>query len=146
MEATKYLAQVNIALMKDTMDSKLMHGFVSALDEVNALADVAEGFIWRLKGDNDNALAMRVFEDDFLVINMSVWRDVDSLKTFVYSDRHLEVYRQKKKWFHKMKSHHMALWYILPDHIPHPDEAKQKLEYLNINGESPLAFTFKSQY
>ena len=141
-----YIAQVNIAKMKDTMESELMSDFVGALEEVNALAESASGFKWRLKGDDDNAMAIRVFEDNFLIINMSVWEDVESLKSFVYSGRHIDVYRKKKKWFHSMSDHHMAMWFIEKDHIPTPEEAKEKLSYMNENGESIHAFTFKGKY
>ena len=141
-----HLAQINIAQMKDTMESDLMSDFVANLDEVNELAEASEGFIWRLKGDDNNAMAIRVFEDDFLIINMSVWKDVDSLHNFVYSGKHLEVYRRKKEWFHKMNNMHMAMWYIPENHIPTPEEAKAKLAYINENGESPQAFTFKSRF
>ena len=141
-----HLAQINIAQMKDTMESDIMSDFVANLDEVNELAEASEGFIWRLKGDDNNAMAIRVFEDDFLIINMSVWKDVDSLHKFVYSGKHLEIYRRKKEWFHKMNNMHMAMWYISENHIPTPVEAKVKLAYINEYGETSQAFTFKSGF
>ena len=141
-----HLAQVNIAQMKDSIDSVLMSDFVSSLDEVNALAEKSEGFIWRFKGDDNNATALRVFEDNFLIINMSVWINIQSLHNFVYSGRHLEVYRRKKEWFHQMKNMHMAMWYVPDGHEPKPEEAKEKLSYINEHGETPISFTFKSRY
>jgi hypothetical protein len=47
--ASFHIAQVNVAQAKADMESELMRGFVSRLDEINALAESAEGFIWRLK-------------------------------------------------------------------------------------------------
>jgi len=45
MKPKYHIAQANIALAKAEMDSQVMHGFVSRLDEVNKIADNAEGFI-----------------------------------------------------------------------------------------------------
>ena len=140
------LAQVNIAKMKDTIDSPVMKGFVDALDEINALAESSPGFIWRLKGDEENATAIRVFEDDYLIINMSVWQDRDSLFDFVYKSDHLNVYLRKKEWFHAMPEMHMALWYVPEGHYPSPEEGRAKLEYLRAHGETPEAFSFKSKF
>ncbi|NBW03216.1 MAG: DUF3291 domain-containing protein, partial [Cytophagia bacterium] len=49
------------------MDSDLMQGFVSRLDEINTLAESAEGFIWRLQEDSGSATAIRVFDDPLLL-------------------------------------------------------------------------------
>lgn len=42
------LAQINIALARDNMESETMKGFVDRLDEINELADQSPGFIWLL--------------------------------------------------------------------------------------------------
>jgi hypothetical protein len=44
-----HLAQVNIALPREPLGSALLADFVAALDPVNALADDAGGFVWRLQ-------------------------------------------------------------------------------------------------
>jgi uncharacterized protein YfaA (DUF2138 family) len=66
------LAQVNISKLLEPIDSPLLADFVAQLDEINALAEQSKGFVWRLKGDSENATALRVFEDDMIIINMSV--------------------------------------------------------------------------
>jgi hypothetical protein len=43
------LAQLNIALPREPLDAPLLAEFVAALDPVNASADAAEGFVWRLQ-------------------------------------------------------------------------------------------------
>ena len=75
-----HLAQINIAQALAEMDDPIMHGFVSRLDEINALADNAPGFVWRLQTDEGDATSLRVFDDPMLIINMSVWRSVQDLK------------------------------------------------------------------
>ena len=43
--AAFHLAQVNVARLVAPLDSPQLIGFVSRLDEVNALADCAPGFV-----------------------------------------------------------------------------------------------------
>ena len=47
-EATRHLAQLNIARLMAPLDSPQVADFVAALDPVNAQADSATGFVWRL--------------------------------------------------------------------------------------------------
>lgn len=141
-----HLAQVNIARMLAPIDSPIMADFVANLDRINALAEASTGFVWRLTGEENDATALRVFEDDYLIINMSVWESQQALFDFTYSSEHVEIFRRKKEWFSKMTDRHMALWYVAAGHEPAPEEAKQRLTYLNLHGETPFAFTFKNIY
>ena len=143
---TFHLAQVNVAQAKADMDSDLMQGFVSRLDEINALAESAEGFIWRLQEDSGSATAIRVFDDPLLLINMSVWANLEALKHYVYKSLHVELIKDREVWFNKMGESHQALWWIPVDHIPSTEEAQKKLEYLRKNGPSADAFTFAKPY
>jgi hypothetical protein len=52
------LAQVNIGRMREPLDSPLLAEFVAALDPVNAAADAAPGFAWRLQTEDGNATAV----------------------------------------------------------------------------------------
>jgi len=110
--ATKYhLAQVNIALAKDEMDTELMSGFVSRLNEINAVADQADGFIWRLQTDEGDSTAIRIFDESLLLVNMSVWESVESFKNFVYKSAHVELIRDRHAWFSKYVDAHQAMWW-----------------------------------
>ena len=97
-------------------------------------------------GTRLNATAIRVFEDDFLVINMSVWKDIDSLHQYVYKSDHADIYKRRKEWFSKMTEMHMALWYVPIGHQPSPIEAREKLEFLQEHGETPAAFSFRKNF
>lgn len=55
------LAQVNIARLRFPLDSPQLKDFVDGLDPVNAVADTAEGFVWRLRSDSGNATDVPVF-------------------------------------------------------------------------------------
>lgn len=62
------------------MDDELMSDFVARLNEINTLADNSPGFIWRLQTDDGDSTGLRVFDDPLALINVSVWRDIGSLK------------------------------------------------------------------
>lgn len=146
MSTTHQLAQVNIARMIAPIDSPEMADFVDNLDRINAIAENSIGFVWRLTGDENNATALRVFEDDFLIINMSVWDSKEALFNFTYASQHAGVLKRKKEWFHKMTDRHMCLWYVNVGRRPTPQEAKKRLQYLNDHGETPYAFSFKQKF
>ncbi|MFV9551155.1 DUF3291 domain-containing protein [Algibacter sp. PT7-4] len=139
------LAQVNIAKPLAPMDNPIMQDFVNNLDKINAIADAAEGFIWRLK-DEDKNEATSVFQDDLLIINMSVWENLESLFNYTYKSGHIDVFKRKKEWFSKMKMMHMAFWYIPEGYTPSFQDAKNRLDYLNTHGDTPYAFSFKSKF
>ena len=141
------LAQVNIAKMLAPMDDPIMQDFVNNLDKINEIAEHAEGFVWRLKEEEDSSdIAAEVFKDKMLVVNMSVWSDMDSLFSFTYKSGHIEVFKRKKEWFSKIKMIHMVFWFVPNGHVPTPVEAKERLNYINTHGETPYAFTFKSKF
>lgn len=141
-----HIAQVNVALAKAEMDSELMQGFVARLDEINALADRAEGFVWRLQEDGGSATSIRVFDDPLLLVNMSVWQSLDALKQYVYKSLHVELIRDREGWFNKVQEAHQALWWVAAGHIPSVQEAKQKLEHIRKHGPSQDAFTFSKPH
>jgi len=140
---TKYhLAQINIALAKAEMDTEIMEGFVSRLAEINETADNAEGFVWRLQTEDGDSTAIRVFDEPLLLVNMSVWENIEALKDFVYKSAHVELIRDRQEWFHKYIDAHQALWWIPAGHIPTIEEAKEKLETIQKQGPTALAFHF----
>lgn len=142
---TFYLAQVNIAKRLAPMDDPIMQEFIANVERINAIADESEGFFWRLK-DEDKDDAISVFQDDSLIINMSVWKSLEALFNYTYNSGHIEVFKRKKEWFSKMKMMHMAFWYVPQDYEPTFEDAKGRLDYLNTYGETPYAFSFKSKF
>ena len=80
---TFHLAQINIAKRLAPMDDPIMQDFVNNLDKINAIADYSDGFVWRLK-DEDKALAAEIFHDDTLLINMSVWKNLEALFNYTF--------------------------------------------------------------
>ena len=142
-----YLAQLNVAYAKAPIDSDIMVDFVAQLDAVNEAAENSPGFIWRLKDDeNNNAIGFSAFDDENMLINISVWSSVDALKNYLYEGLHLTVFKDKHRWFEKMDSPHLVLWWIKADTVPTVDSALERLSYLNANGPSEHAFTFSQQF
>lgn len=140
-----HLAQLNIARMLAPIDSPQLAGFVERLEPVNAIADAAPGFVWRLQTDDGDATALRPFGDDMLV-NLSVWQDLESLRAFVFNAGHLEVMRRRREWFAPMDSAHLVLWWVPAGHIPDADEAKQRLAMLETRGPTAEAFNFRQHF
>ena len=141
-----HIAQVNIGRMKAPLEDSLMSGFVSRLDEINALADRSPGFVWRLQTPAGNATYLRPYDDDRILFNMSVWESVEALKHYVYRTAHAELLRQRHDWFEKFAGAYAALWWVPIGHVPSIDEAKKRLAYLEEHGPTQFAFTFKSVF
>jgi len=141
-----HLAQLNIAFAKAAMDDPVMQDFVAQLDEVNAEAEQSPGFIWRLQTDEGNATDIRVLNNDEVIINLSVWQSIESLKNFLYSGQHLKVLQNKAAWFEKMSSAHLVLWWVPEGHTPNIDEALMKLSFINEYGPTAEAFTFAKPF
>ncbi len=140
------LAQLNIGVIRAPMDSPVMAEFASNLDRINALAEASPGFVWRLQTEEGNATAIRPFEDENLLVNMSVWRDVASLKAYVYDSAHLGFMRRRREWFELMKEAYLVLWWVPKGHRPDIAEAIAKLELLKAKGPGPEAFTFAQPF
>jgi len=141
-----HLAQVNIGRIRAELDDPSMHGFVSRLDEINALADSAPGFVWRLQTSAGNATYFRPWEDKRMLLNMSVWESIDSLKHYVYKTSHAELLRHRHEWFEKLSSMIIALWWVPAGHLPGIDEAKKRLAHLEAHGPTQFSFSFKTVF
>ena len=138
-----HLAQVNIGRARAAMDDPLMHGFVSQLAAINALADGSPGFVWRLQTEDGDATALRPYEDERILVNMSVWESAAALKEYVYRGDHVAVMRDRRQWFEHFSGIYMALWWIPAGSLPTVDQAKQRIDHLQLHGETPYAFSFR---
>jgi hypothetical protein len=140
------LAQLNIGIIRAPMDSPVMAEFAANLARINALADTAPGFVWRLQTDAGDATAIRPFENESMLLNMSVWRDVESLQKFVYHSAHIEIMRRRREWFERVSEAYMVLWWVPRGHRPGVDEAIARLETLRRQGAGAAAFTFRQPF
>ncbi|MEH6609939.1 MAG: DUF3291 domain-containing protein [Halioglobus sp.] len=141
-----HLAQINVGTIRYLHEDPRMSGFMSRLDEINALADHSPGFVWRLQSDSGNATDIDVGGEPLFLANMSVWESADALFSYVYKSMHQEVLVQRRKWFEKSQELYQVLWWIPAGHTPSAQEGLDKLELLKELGPSPRAFTFKTQF
>ncbi len=141
-----HLAQANIAISRYDMEAPEMEGFVSRLDEINALADSAEGFVWRLQDEDTEEQAKRVFDNPNLLYNLTVWEDADALDNYVYRTAHADVLRQRAKWFERPVRSPFVLWWIPAGTRPSVEDSRQRFESLWVGGASPEAFTFRQRF
>ena len=146
MAAAHHLTQVNVATVRAPLDSPQLAGFVAALEPINALADGSLGFVWRLQTEDGDATAIRPFEDERIMVNLSVWESLEALRTFVYASRHLDVMRHRRRWFQRMADPYLALWWVPAGTIPTVAEARDRLELLARSGPGPDAFTFRAPF
>lgn len=141
-----HLAQINIAHLREPVESDLLTDFAAALDPINALADRARGFVWRLQTEDGDATAVRAFDDDTLLVNMSVWESLEALADYVYRSDHAAVMRQRRKWFHHIRDATTALWWIPAGELPSVADAEEALRHLRLHGATPAVFTFRDPF
>ena len=153
MIADFHLAELNIAHLKDRLDSPLLRDFVAALDDVNRAADSADGFVWRLQEGAEegakeragNAIDFRPFGDEYIV-TLSLWRDVPSLGRYMMSAPHQPIMARRTEWFYPMEGPHLVMWWVPAGHIPTLEEAAVKLQQIAEEGPSDKAFDLSQTF
>jgi hypothetical protein len=141
-----HLAQLNIGKPKAPLTEATMADFVADLPRLNALADAAPGFVWRLQDDGGDATALRPFGPEIMV-NLSVWTTVEALRQYVYRSAHLESLRRRTEWFHhEGLKHHLVLWWMPAGALPTVEQAWERLAILGRDGPGPEAFTLRQPY
>ncbi|MGW5355243.1 DUF3291 domain-containing protein [Streptomyces sp. NPDC004031] len=141
-----HLAELNVATLRHPLDDPRMRDFVDLLAPVNGAADRAPGFVWRLAEEGQpDATAMRPAGEN-VIVNMSVWESVESLRDFAFRSGHLDTMRRRREWFERHVEAHQVMWWIPAGHLPTVEEALERLADLRDNGPSPRAFTFAVPY
>lgn len=146
MNSNWQIAQLNIATALHPHDDPRMSGFFAQLDDINALAESSEGFVWRLQSESGNATDIQVGDDPLLIVNMSVWQTVEALFDFAYKSAHRHVVADRRQWFKRPPGAYQVLWWVPAGHQPTVDEGLAALQRLDTSGPTPLAFTFKKKF
>jgi hypothetical protein len=133
-----HIAELNIGKFRYPTTDPRMAEFMDNLDRVNALAERSPGFVWRLKGDNNNATDFRVGDD--MAVNLSVWEDPKSLENYVFKTVHVQFYKRREEWFNLMEKPHMVFWHVPEGHQPTLEEAYARLQHFEKNGATEFAF------
>lgn len=141
-----HLAQINIGrLIAPLYDPKIAE-FVAQLAPINAIADKAPGFVWRLQSESGNATDIAYNDDPSIMVNMSVWESLEALRDYAYKSDHMKVFRDRAKWFVKMDKPHYCLWWIPDGHIPAVAEGRERLEHCQTHGATPYSFWFSQEF
>lgn len=150
-QMTYQLAQVNFSRLLAPLDDPRLADFVAGLEPVNAVADTAPGFVWRMQTEDGDATAIRAFQWDAgssagVIVNMSVWTSVETLAAYVYGPAHVAFLRQRRNWFERMERPTTALWWVPAGHVPTTDEAEARILHLRENGPTAYAFTLRHHF
>jgi hypothetical protein len=141
----QHLAQLNIGRLRYEVDDPRMADFIDNLARVNAIADRAEGFVWRLQDASGNATSYRPYGDDpRMAINMSAWESIAALERYVWQTVHKRFYGRRHEWFERLNGPYLVMWWVPAGHIPTLQEAVERLEFLRCHGSSDYAFGWES--
>ena len=138
--------------LRAPLDSPELAPFVAALDPVNALAEGAPGFVWRLEAADGNSTSIRIFDDPTLIVNMSTWRStttltaLDALADYVYRSAHTAIMRRRREFATAIAEAYLALWWVPRGHAPTIGEAEERLRHLRAHGPTPFAFGMKTPF
>lgn len=140
------LAQINVGRLVAPHDDPQVAGFFAELDRINALAEAAPGFVWRLMDEAGNATAFQPTPDPLFIVNMSVWADAESLFDYVYRSAHTAVMAQRRQWFERSPTAYQGLWWIEAGTVPTIADGLSRLWMIDRFGPTPHGFTFKARY
>jgi ribosomal protein S18 acetylase RimI-like enzyme len=135
----RHLVQLNIATLQHPLDDARIADFVNALPMVNEAGEQSPGYVWRLQSDGGDATDIKVFDDPLTIVNLTVWESLDALKAFAYRGIHRDFFRRRAEWF-VPGSTRTALWWTPAGTLPTTDDAKRRLEFIDVFGASPYAF------
>ena len=122
-----HLANINIARFRYEPEDPRLGDFVDNLALINGLGETSEGFVWRLKDDTGNAMALRVYDDPRIIVNMSVWTSLETLQAFAYRTEPVQFFRRWLEWFAPHAEPALALWWVPAGHIPDGREGRDRL-------------------
>jgi Domain of unknown function (DUF3291) len=141
-----HLAQLNVAKLRAPLDSPQLSEFVANLEPINAIADASPGFVWRLQTEAGDATSIRAFDDNMIIVNLSVWESLETLRAFVYASAHKTYLGRKAEWFEPASEAYLAAWWIPSGTVPTVKEAVDRLHALRADGPTERAFTLKTAF
>lgn len=136
-----HLAELNIGRLVADTDDPRVADFMNNLDRINGLGKRMPGFVWMMEGTaGAGNTATKLDDTGRLVPNLTVWKDKDSLETFVFNTLHKKFMERKAEWFEVLTGMHFVMWWVPEGHKPSVEEAMAKLAHLEEHGEGPEAF------
>ena len=132
-----HLAQYNVGRIRSPLDHPDVAEFIAALDPINALAEASPGFVWRLTGEDGQSssyVEVDEIDDPLLIVNYSIWKNLDSLKHFIHRSGHMAYLRRRLEWFEHSEEATSVAWWIPVATIPDVSEAHRRLIRLREHG------------
>ena len=132
-----HLAQYNIGRIRRPLDHSDVTEFVAALGPINTLAELSPGFVWRLtdeEGQSSSYVEVDGIDDPLIIVNYSIWNDLDSLKHFINKRRHIAYLRRRLEWLEHSEEATSVAWWVPAGTIPEVSEAHRRLLYLRAHG------------
>jgi len=117
--------------------------FVAALGPINALAEASPGFVWRLTdedGQSSSYVEVDGIDDPLLIVNYSIWEDLEDLKHFIHKSGHIAYLRRRQEWFEHTEEATSVAWWIPAGTIPDASEAHKRLLHLREHGPTPTGW------
>lgn len=140
---TMHLAELNVGRLLAPTDDPRVADFMNNLDRINGLGKRMPGFVWMMEGSGEPGTGnteAKIDGDPQFVSNLTVWEDIASLEKFVWGTVHKQFYERRKEWFEVMGKMHFVMWWVRAGHRPTLDEALERLDHLNAQGDSDEAF------
>ncbi|WP_442513780.1 DUF3291 domain-containing protein [Pseudomonas promysalinigenes] len=136
------LAQFDLVKPKFPKCDPRMEEFYASTGYINGIAEKHSGFIWRELEENQPLLD-QLWGEGYLY-TLSLWRDVESLKDFLYNTPHKTLMRRGGDWFDPISHPRVVLWWVEEGHVPTLREAHSRLIQLYEVGPSHDAFDLSS--
>src|SRR5437762_3190760 len=143
-ELQQHLAELNIGHLRHDLSDPRMADFVDNLERVNGIAERSEGFVWRLKDETGTATNIKAFDDPRIIVNMSVWENIEALERYVWQTVHKRFYGRRHEWFDKPVGAYLVMWWVAAGHRPTVTEAVARLDHLKSHGPTDYAFGWES--
>ncbi len=140
--ADRQLAHINVARFRLPRGHAANAGFLGELDRVNAAAEAGDGLRWRFVAAEAAAADRPFVEDPHLLVNLSVWTDIEALRSFTYRDpQHRAMMRRRREWFERLDLS-LALWWVPQGTRPTLRDGMARLDRLARLGPTAEAFSF----
>lgn len=131
------LAQFNLAVLRHPMGHPATKGFEDLIDDTNAHAEAAPGFVWR-HGIDTREVDDLPYDNKLITVNASVWESPEHLRDFAYRGFHRDVYRRRAEWFVDSAA---VMWFVPRGTIPTMKECLARMDFFAEFGSTPYAFT-----
>lgn len=143
-----HLAQVNIGRTTGPLDAPHMADFTDNLAHINGLGKVSPGFVWLLEGADTEAGATDIAwpGDPAMLVNMSVWESVATLRDFVFATEHRPIMARRREFFERPTEAIAVLWWIPAGTTPTVQDAKERLDHFREHGPTPYGFSFSKLF